>query len=192
MYKPCTTQRAAEQQLCFEETLLELMLEQSYASITVKMLCEKAGLSRMTFYRLFESKEDVLYALVDHVLQNLVDYKLPQCQIESGASPYLQKVFSYWRQQSPLIKALFDNHFSALFMERSTLHILREDTDTLQYIGAANNRYEREMLQFFLSGILGLINYWHYTGYRLSVLEMAKITEELLTTPPLRLPLKEE
>ena len=40
--------------------LLELMDEQDYDSISITDITNKAGLSRVTYYRHFESKEDIL------------------------------------------------------------------------------------------------------------------------------------
>lgn len=40
--------------------LLELMKEQSYDSITVTQITKKAGVSRMTYYRNYVEKEDIL------------------------------------------------------------------------------------------------------------------------------------
>ena len=41
--------------------LLELMEKKAYSSISIKELAECAGLDRKTFYRNFDSKEEVLY-----------------------------------------------------------------------------------------------------------------------------------
>ena len=65
------------------------------------------------------------------------------------------------------------------------MHISPEDPETLQIIQAAGLPYQEELLLFFLSGITGLLVYWHHTGYRRSVEEMACIAAELLTRPPL-------
>lgn len=42
------------------EALLTLMTEESYDKITIKKICERAQLSRQTFYNFFEEKDDVL------------------------------------------------------------------------------------------------------------------------------------
>ncbi len=51
---------ALQSKECIMNALIELMKKQSYDSITITKICQKADLSRRTFYRLFESKEDVL------------------------------------------------------------------------------------------------------------------------------------
>jgi AcrR family transcriptional regulator len=40
--------------------LMELLEEKEYKAITITQLCEQAKIARRTFYRHFESKEDIL------------------------------------------------------------------------------------------------------------------------------------
>ena len=40
--------------------LLQLLHKKAFAQISVTEVCRKAGVSRMSFYRHFESREDVL------------------------------------------------------------------------------------------------------------------------------------
>lgn len=42
------------------DTMLRLLTENSYAAISVSMICREAGVSRQTFYSLFQSKENVI------------------------------------------------------------------------------------------------------------------------------------
>ncbi len=42
------------------EALLMLMKKKAYKDITITEICTKAGVTRMSFYRNFESKEDIL------------------------------------------------------------------------------------------------------------------------------------
>lgn len=54
------------------EALLLMMKKKPYNDISVTVLCEKAGVTRMSFYRNFNTKEDVLKAwittITDHFL----------------------------------------------------------------------------------------------------------------------------
>ena len=60
MYTLCTTEKTAQQQLQFEQTFLQMLLEMYYDDVTISELCRRSGLSRKIFYRLFEKKADVL------------------------------------------------------------------------------------------------------------------------------------
>lgn len=42
------------------DTMLRLLTENSYAAISVSEICREAGVSRQTFYSLFQSKENVI------------------------------------------------------------------------------------------------------------------------------------
>ncbi len=45
---------------CFFKALIELMKTTPYKDITIKDICEKAGYSRMAYYRNFEDKDDII------------------------------------------------------------------------------------------------------------------------------------
>ena len=47
--------------------LTELMSEQDYASITITEITQRAGVSRMTYYRNYSSKEDILRKFMEDV-----------------------------------------------------------------------------------------------------------------------------
>lgn len=181
MYTRCTTENAAAKQRLFQDTLLSQLKHQAYEEITVTQLCELTKLSRKVFYRLFDCKDDVLCALIDTTLRDFHFYKSREDTLEGE----LRRVFSYWLEQAPLLDALARNRQTALLMERNLMYISPEDPETIHAIQAAGLPYQEETLLFFLSGISGLLIYWHHTGYRRSVEDMAKIAAELLTRPPI-------
>lgn len=45
---------------CIVTALIELMKQQPYESISITDVCDRAGVSRMTYYRNYSSKEEVL------------------------------------------------------------------------------------------------------------------------------------
>lgn len=187
MYKRCTTEKAALQQRRIEECLLSAMQEKPFAEITVSSLCEQTGLSRKTFYRLFESRQDVLDSLIDRTIREYIRFSLPWHQIVPGISPELQGFYYYWMERRTLLDVLSKNGFSTMLYERSIHHMLQEETDVLQQLGVVPTLQGNvEALMFFLSGILTLVVGWHHTGYQKSPVQMAAITEKLLSEPPVR------
>ncbi len=185
MYKRCPTEKGAAQQRILEETLFSMMQEIPYADISVRGLCEQAGISRKTFYRLYEKKDDVLVALIDHTYRSYIHFQMPEEQIVPGPLKDLQNFFYYWKQQNILLEVLKANHKSSLLIERSVAHIQEEDRNILHFIGAENPRCSREIVLFFVSGCMALVIDWHETGYQKSVAEMADIFRDLLISPPI-------
>ncbi|MBO7252763.1 MAG: TetR/AcrR family transcriptional regulator [Oscillospiraceae bacterium] len=188
MYKRCTSENAARLQREVESCLVRAMLKYSYQDIKVTSLCESSGLSRRNFYRLFDTKDDVLYALIDHAIVGYAGYTLPTDQVAPDISVELQSFFSYWYQQQPLLDALYKNKMSSLLVERIMMHVASEDGQTMRMIDADNHQNGTEKFVFFMQGFIGLVIYWHHSGYAKSINEMASIAQELFSTPPVRFP----
>ena len=182
MYKHCTTEKAALQQRRIEEGLLTALREKSYAEITVSSLCEQTNLSRKTFYRLFESKQDVLCSLVDRTIRGYIYFRLPQQASDGETATDLLSFYYYWLEQRQLLTALSENNLVAILFERSIRHVLSEDSDVAVLLGAGQTR-ETEPLVFYLSGLLTLVMSWHGGGYRKTPEEMAAVTTKLLSKP---------
>lgn len=188
MYKHCTTEKAALQQRRIEECLLSVMKEKPYHEISVSSLCEQTDLSRKTFYRLFESKQDVLDSLIDRTLREYVRFSLPQQLAVPGISPEMLSFYYYWLEQRPLLDALSKNGISTQLYDRCIRHVMTEDTDIMTQLGAEPGRdLGTESLIFYLSGLLTLVVSWHHENYRKTPEEMAAVTEKLLSEPLVRI-----
>lgn len=54
---------------CITTALLEMMRKQSFDSITITDLTKRAGVGRVSFYRNFTSKKEILARYLDKLLQ---------------------------------------------------------------------------------------------------------------------------
>lgn len=59
------------------EAALELFAQESYHSATVSKLARKAGVSKGLIYNYFESKEDLLLRIFDHLLEMSEEVMMP-------------------------------------------------------------------------------------------------------------------
>ena len=185
MYTLCSTEKTAQQQLKFEQTFLQMLLEQYYDEITISDLCRRAGLSRKIFYRLFEKKADVLYSLIDHTLLDSNLYE-PDPSVGHGE---LHRFFAFWKTQDDLLDALLKHQNSALLTDRAVRFALNEDTTLVHAFGADENRFGFESVVFYLSGIFSLVLTWHLQGYNHSIDEMSQLMMDILMSPVIKHPL---
>lgn len=183
MYRKCTTEKAAAQQRRFQEALLSAIKKQSYSQVTVTDLCRLTGLSRKTFYRLYENKDDVLYAMLDGVLYNMPQHQDPKQSLHEC----LYRVFSYWKEQKDILDALSDNHQTYLLLERALYYVSSEDLQTQRALGVMGHPHKEEILLFVLGGIMSMTILWHHSGYAKSIEEMAQLAALLLMSPPLQI-----
>ena len=182
MYTLCSTEKATQQQRKFEACFLEAWSKSHYDQISVSGLCRDAGLSRKTFYRLFECKTDVILALVDHVIMDETFYE-PDESVGSGD---LHRFFDYWKSQKFFLDVLHQNDCSHLILERCINHIFRESPEVHYVFGTADSDIARETIIFYLSGMFVLVLDWHKHGFSRSIDEMASITMHLLSTPAVK------
>ena len=175
MYKLCVTEKSAQNQALLEEAFLRLALRHNYDDITISDICREAGLSRKVYYRLFENKNDVLYALIDHTLGGFEAYA-PEMEP-------LRRFFSYWKEQKPLLDALDRSQCNALLMDRVVRFVLTYNPSSLTDVYPGLLAWNRDTQIFFISGLFGMMLDWHVRGFDSSVEEISHSLLKLLSEP---------
>lgn len=182
MYKECKTAQSIQRQRHIEETLLEMMKKKDFRDIKVNELCDEATIPRKAFYRYFDSKEDVLYALVDHMFLEMAERHEFVRKLETMATVETMEVlFNYWYEYRDLIKALDRSGNSSLLLERSFYWDMKKNNMTI-------NNFDEQMLTrklFMFTGMYSLIFTWIRIGSK-SAHEMAEMAVECLTEPLIR------
>lgn len=180
MYKHCNTEEGARRQRQIENCLMELMQTVPYIKITVGDICEKAGLSRKSFYRYFGSRDDCLHGLIDHCILDAHRAYPEDPATEDDQAKVLECYFTYWKQMHPLLEALCRNQMADRLLERSMLCVTQEELEFRNFLNADNQDDAFEQALFIVSGITGLIIHWHMSGYRRTAAQMAAVTDQLL------------
>lgn len=176
MYRKCVTEISVQHQKQVEEALLMLMQQMPLSEITVTHLCRESGVSRRIFYHLFSNKTGALYALIDHYILDMGSSFL---DVEDQALRF----FLYWKQQKKFLDALCSNDFLGLLLERMILNVLSEDYDLLYWLRSNGWKQEKDVLIFNLSGVMGMVCSWYYSGYEKSPEEMAALITHMMTHP---------
>lgn len=179
MYKHCTTEESVLRQRQLEGCLLELMQTIPYSHITIGHICQRADISRKSFYRYFGSKDGCLYALVDHCIMDGASRYMPEHNEPSRSHLFYEQFFSYWKDMAPLLDVLAKNNLRMLIVERMMYYVDQEERDLHYYLGGSTTDCYEQIL-FMISGIMGLVLSWHHSGFQKSVSQMADILEKVL------------
>ena len=173
MYRLCTTEKTATQQKQFTDTLLLLLQKKSYQEISISELCRSAGLSRNIFYRLFDSKTDVLHALIDY-------YCVLCSQMDNSNTPRekITSFYTFWKKNKLLLDILDRDDLFTHFVTRGYGCFAHLD------IGLAQDEY---FICFCAGAFSGLLLKWYHSNFSRSEEEMAAITYELVTKPIIKL-----
>ncbi len=189
MSRSCKTERAAAQQRLLGASLMELMEEGEYASVTVMDLCRRAGIPRRTFYYHYESKEDVLTGLLDELLEECdLETMFTRQQDRSSLERGFVRFFCYWRDRRRReLTALLRNNLRQLLLER----VMKRTARGIQWQELILERQEHRGI---IGSALGLtcvyytLFYWHSLGFGPAPEEMAAHVTTLLTEPMYALP----
>lgn len=105
----------------------ELFLKHGFPGITVKDVCEQAGVSRVTYYKHFESIEDLVFAVQMRALEHMSDFVQAADDPQADGASRLQRMLEAWSAYAAENKAymkfilLFDLHYDAYPPERKLL-----------------------------------------------------------------------
>lgn len=167
-YRHCITESAADRQRQFETALLELMEHRNFRQISVQDICDRVGMSRKSFYRYFSSKEMCLTALVDHTILDFRAEPLP----DLGLTDSLAHYFRYWLHRRPLLDALIRENLEDILIQRSIASV-QEEGDFYKKVSGRDTNVSQEKAVFLISGLVGVLLYWHQEGCRTPPAQLA-------------------
>jgi len=157
------TRREALANEYLTEALLRLMEKKNYRDITITELCEKAGVTRMSFYRNFDSKEDILREWISGVtasflLDSNISYK------NDSPREYFSKLFHHMRKYSGVCTTLY---------QMGLIHLVKDEFDTV-FLTLHGHEYDDYKSYFLAGGVYNVFLLWLINGCRETPEELAE------------------
>lgn len=155
-----------------DEALLSILEKKDLAYITVKEICEKAGVNRSTFYLHYETVADLLSESVSYMNEHFLSYmkkdssafviKLRTCPLEELyliTPEYLTPYLNYVKENRRLFRTALENA-ETLRLEDSYNELFRHIiTPILERYGVAVND-RPYILAFYIKGLMAIISEW--------------------------------
>ncbi len=161
MYKICKTEQSLKRQKLFQTTLLSMMEHQNYQDITVTSLCKEMNIPRKTFYRYFNTLEDVLNLTIEEVLTESFLF------LETKAD--LLGYFTYWREKKYFLDVFEKNGLSALLIINAH--------DRLIFLEDTEDSIKKQILYpAYITTLFTILLSWHHLGMEQSVEEICQLT----------------
>ncbi len=142
------------------ETLLELIEKKDYSEISITELTEKADIARQTFYRNYNSMDDILLSKMDEILDEYL--KRVQKSLKTKNDPYwdfeVNQLVILWQQNVAVFKALQKSGLAFQTLEKlseffSLFHM------KIQNIQELDNK--QQYLAYYLAGgVFMVLNKW--------------------------------
>ncbi len=155
-----------------DKAFLELLEKKDLVFITVKEICEKAGVNRSTFYLHYETIGDLLEESVEYMNTNFLKFmkhdsesfaaKLHTCPMEELyliTPEYLTPYLRYVSEHRRLFRTSMENA-AALRLDRSYSQMFRHIFDPiLERYGVAEQE-RAYIIAFYIRGLVAVIDIW--------------------------------
>ena len=149
--------------------LLQLMQKKAFDRISITELCRKAGVSRMSFYRNFESKEAVLNKWCARITDRFV--------AESGINYRNNTMKEYFN--TLFTHVLKYREMSFILQKNGLLWIVKDDIDRV-FFETYRDVYDEYKMHFITGGIFNAYVLWIENGLRETPEELSLKLSEIL------------
>lgn len=170
--------------LLFRQALTELLQQKPLQNITVKELCQKAGVNRGTFYSHYTDLTALMEQIQSSVFQELSQTLEDFTARASGESPFFIYVslLCFFRKNSDICTVLLKGYGDKSFLfqlfqaGREACHIFYSEA----YPQATQEQLEI-FYSFVSSGCIGLLHYWIDSGMTAPEEQMAQSLEKMVS-----------
>lgn len=155
-----------------DEAFLALLEEKDFAYITVKEICEKAGVNRSTFYLHYETVNDLLMESAQYIIDKFIA-NMPQDtaefierlqtrpleELHLITPEYLMPYLNFIKEHRRIFRTAVE-HSSVLGMDDAYIalnrHVFKPILERF-HVPPSEQKY---MMPFYINGLIGIINEW--------------------------------
>lgn len=158
--------------LLMNQALIELLNKKDIEFITVKEICQKAGVNRSTFYLHYESIDDLVDECIDNINKNFVTY------FDKKTCEFMDKIRNCSNEELILITPEYLTPYLTFIKENKTIYqVAVKHNHIMNSYGTFNvlnkkifkpifskfgidEKTEQYMIIYYLNGITAIINEW--------------------------------
>ena len=151
---------------CLYSSFLELLAEKPVNDITVIEVCERAGVSRKTFYKYYSDQFALLVAMQDDLFE---DYRHQLEGQPAEVSQIMPVLIRFVDENRVLVRAAFANQGEGNFVNRVLDDLYATYCTDWEQANPALSESDVEFLFYFaVSGLFGIVRHWLFEHPELS------------------------
>ncbi len=159
-----------------QDSLIQLLQEQSIDEITVTAVCKAADINRGTFYAHYEDVKDCMNRMEQDATKELLAV-IDEHSIPDSLQAILTGIFEVVKKRHAVTSFILttDQDFLMSFIATTKREILAQIPSKVPGIGSREKEY---MFEYYLNGIVGVVRYWLKTGLNESPEELASFIND--------------
>ena len=162
---------ALQSQRWILQALLDTMEEKNYDKITVSEICRTAELDRRTFYRNFNSKQEVLEQYIEQLRR---EYMAAFCKLDKPDKESATLLFfQFWKEHLQFIRNLQRCGLESYVFDQ--FERFTKSKRELLIDGPAENVSRQYLLAFRIGGFWNVMLTWAENGANISPEELTSI-----------------
>ena len=159
--------RIEESKKNIAESLISLMKKKDFSNITNKNITDKAGLSHITIYRHFNSKEDIIKYYLDMITDNFIKTSKVAYKPDNFQS-YIINLFTHLENYKDIGTLLYNSNM---------IYFLKDEFDRI-FLAKAKNYNETYHYAFISGGLYNIYYYWIKNNFKETPKELSKMFNE--------------
>lgn len=161
------------------EAFLRLILRQGYDSISIQDIANEAETARVTFYRHYKDKEELLTDCLNVLYDEMAD-RIPPLTPETARTGYnpIQEFFKHLEEEERLYSVLFSSRGTQTVIERMRHHLAKRAMEGFQiYFADGSNEIPLELVAYHMaSSQIGMGIWWLDHGKPYPAAYMAQVS----------------
>jgi AcrR family transcriptional regulator len=159
------------------------MLEKDFASITIKEITERAEVAYITFFRHYESLDQLLMEILEEGLGELLTRieTLAKQSVESDLETEGRLIFEYIAQKADLFRILFKSQSVTRVRKKVVRNIAGIFQKSCQPLARSGNPTAIAMLSNHIAtSLLALIEWWLDNKMNPAAIQMGRVYKRLI------------
>ena len=166
-----------------QEALASLILEKDFGSISIKEITERADVAYITFYRHFESLDQLLMKILDEGLTDLMGRIETLAKQSDGSALETEGrlIFEYIGQKPDLFRILFKSQSVTRVRKKVVRNIAAIFQKSCLPLARSGNPMATAMLSNHIAtSLLAMIEWWLDNNMKPEPVQMGKVYKSLI------------
>ncbi|MFW5713332.1 MAG: TetR/AcrR family transcriptional regulator [Brevefilum sp.] len=187
-----TDRRVRRTRRALQDALIQLILEQSYDSVTIEEITDHADLGRTTFYLHFKDKEELLMHAIDTICEDFLEkHSSLLASIDNPENDFkklryhlddriLYQIFVHARDNADLYKVMLRGEGGPRATRRFSNIIRDETVKRLKKLKSLEIKVPADIFAIYFSGMLmELVTWWLEEEQPYSIEEMVAFFQQM-------------
>jgi len=159
--------RAQRTQKLLRWALFSLIQEKEFEALSVQEIVDRANVGRVTFYRHFDNKEDLLISGFDGLRASLKERQREALArgttVDERLFAFSRELFVQANEHRDVFRAVVGGQSGTVIqhlLHKLLIEMLREDVKAMRSTGSANSVPTEALVQFIAGSLFGLLMWW--------------------------------